>query len=111
MQQAAHDLRWVISVAQITPVLERVADHVGNITDAAIKLNNEPQLANYFDLPRMAARASDMPGKTIETFTNEDLLLARHIIELEKEIDSICRIAKAQFIKYGGDDTVRKETE
>ena len=80
-------------------MLERVADHAGNITDAAIKLNNGPQLADNVDLPRMAARASDMLGKTIETFTNEDLLLARHIIELEKEIDSICRMAEAQFIK------------
>ena len=75
------------------------ADHAGNIADPGIKLKNEPQLADYVGLPRMAARASDMLGKTVETFTNEDLLLARHIIELEKEIDSICRMAEAQFIK------------
>src|SRR5688572_6870860 len=90
-QPAARDLRFVIAVAKITPVLERIADHAGNIADAAIELNNEPQLAEYVDLPRMASRASDMLGKAIEAFTDGDSQLARHIIELDKEIDSIYR--------------------
>src|SRR5579859_1312684 len=31
LQPAARDLRFVIAVAKITPVLERIADHAGNI--------------------------------------------------------------------------------
>ena len=33
-QPAAHDLRFVISVAKITPILERIADHASSIAEA-----------------------------------------------------------------------------
>ena len=35
-QPAAHDLRFVMSVAKITPILERIADHATNVADAAL---------------------------------------------------------------------------
>jgi phosphate transport system protein len=89
LQPAARDLRFVIAVAKITPVLERIADHAGNIADAAIELNNEPQLTEYVDLPRMAERTSEMLRQAIDAFTAGDSGLARHVIALDKEIDSI----------------------
>src|SRR5918911_1876506 len=46
-QPAARDLRFVISVIKITPILERIADHACNIARAAIDLNNEPQLKSF----------------------------------------------------------------
>jgi phosphate transport system protein len=91
LQPAARDLRFVIAVAKITPVLERIADHAGNIATAAIELNNEPQLKEYVDLPRMAEKAIRMLEQAIEAFTSEDSGLARRVIELDKEIDSIYR--------------------
>src|SRR5829696_5840008 len=89
LQPAARDLRFVIAVAKITPVLERMADHAGNIANAAIELNNEPELEEYVDLPKMAARATDMLKQAIEAFTTEDSRLARRIIALDNEIDSL----------------------
>jgi phosphate transport system protein len=91
LQPAARDLRFVIAVAKITPVLERIADHAGNIADAAMELNSEPQLSEYVDLPRMAEKAVRMLEQAIDAFTREDSALARHIIELDKEIDGIYR--------------------
>lgn len=88
-QPAARDLRFVIAVAKITPVLERIADHAGNIADAVIELNNEPQLKEYVDLLRMGSRASEMLGQAIDAFTGRDSELARHVIALDREIDSI----------------------
>src|ERR671921_2784942 len=46
-QPAARDLRFVVSVAKITPILERLADHACNIARAAIDLNDEPQLKPF----------------------------------------------------------------
>jgi len=43
-QPAARDLRFVISVAKMAPVLERIADHAANIARVALDLNNEPEL-------------------------------------------------------------------
>ena len=56
-QPAARDLRFVISVAKMAPVLERIADHACNIARAAIDLNNEPELKSVLDLSRMAEHA------------------------------------------------------
>jgi phosphate transport system protein len=100
LQPAARDLRFVIAVAKITPVLERIADHAGNIASAAIELNNEPQLKEYVDLPRMAERVADMLRQAIEAFTKEDSSAARKVIQLDKEIDVIYHKVFRELIEY-----------
>src|ERR671921_830072 len=59
-QPAARDLGFVVAVAKVTPVLERIADHACNIARVAVDLNDEPQLKAFVDLPRMAEVASGM---------------------------------------------------
>src|SRR5688572_1766687 len=59
-QPAARDLRFVISVAKMAPVLERIADHACNIARAAIDLNNEPELSSVSELRSMAEHALKM---------------------------------------------------
>src|SRR5713101_6535466 len=59
-QPAARDLRFVISVAKIAPILERIADHACNIARAAIDLNSEPELRRAGELQRMAEHALSM---------------------------------------------------
>jgi len=86
-QPAAHDLRFVISVAKITPILERIADHATNIAQAALILNNEPQLKNYIDLPLMAENAAEMLRTALDAFTSEDAETSRRVIKQDKIID------------------------
>jgi len=86
-QPAAHDLRFVISVAKITPILERIADHAGSIAKAALILNDEPQLKKYVDLPMMADNAAEMLRTALDAFTAEDATASRRIIEQDKVID------------------------
>lgn len=86
-QPAAHDLRFVIAVAKITPILERIADHAGSIAEAALILNNEPQLKNYVDMPRMAVVAAEMLRTALDAFTSEDSKVSREVIKRDKEID------------------------
>jgi phosphate transport system protein len=88
-QPAARDLRFVISVAKITPLLERIADHACNIARAAIDLNDEPQLNSYIDLPRMADHASSMLHAALDAFTSGDAESAREIIQRDSEINEI----------------------
>jgi phosphate transport system protein len=88
-QPAASDLRFVIAATKITPVLERIADHAGNIASAAIELNQEPALTKYVDLPRMASLSAEMLRQAIEAFTRGDSAAARQVIALDKEIDEI----------------------
>src|ERR671939_1562099 len=86
-QPAARDLRFVIAVAKITPILERLADHACNIARVALDLNDEPRLKTYVDLPRMAEVASSMLRAALDSFTAGDAAAARRVIERDDEID------------------------
>ena len=86
-QPAARDLRFVISVAKITPILERLADHACNIARVALDLNDEPRLKNFPDLSRMAQVASSMLRTALDAFTQGDAAEARRVIERDDEID------------------------
>ncbi|HLM56601.1 MAG TPA: phosphate signaling complex protein PhoU [Pyrinomonadaceae bacterium] len=86
-QPAARDLRFVISVAKITPILERLADHACNIARVALDLNDEPRLKSYPALSRMADVASSMLRGALDAFTQGDAVTARRIIGQDDEID------------------------
>jgi phosphate transport system protein len=85
---AEHDLRMVVSVAKITPILERIADHAASIAEAAIALNNEPEIDNYFDFSQMAVIASGMLREALDAFTAENSEASRRIIARDAELDS-----------------------
>ena len=86
-QPTSHDLRLVVSVAKITPILERIADHAASIAEASLILNNEPQFSSYVDFSLMAKIAGDMLKAALDAFTAEDAELSRAIINRDKEID------------------------
>ena len=86
-QPAARDLRFVVAVAKITPILERIADHACNIARVALDLNDEPRLKTYVDFPRMAGVASSMLRASLDSFTAGDAAAARRVIERDDEID------------------------
>ena len=88
-QPAARDLRFVVSVAKVTPILERIADHACNIARAAIDLNDEPRLPTFRDLPRMADQASRMLRAALDAFTSGDAEAARQIIKDDDIIDTL----------------------
>lgn len=91
LHPAAHDLRFVISVAKITPILERIADHAGSIAEAALIINTEPLVKNYVDFPIMAQTAAEMLRTALDAFTSEDAKVSREVIKRDKEIDDAYR--------------------
>lgn len=86
-QPAARDLRFVISVAKMAPILERVADHACNIARAAIALNLEPELKQSVDLQRMGEQAVNMLRAALDAFTSNDAAAARDVIKRDAEIN------------------------
>jgi len=88
-QPAARDLRFVVAVIKITPILERIADHACNIARAAIDLNDEPQLPPQIELMRMAETASEMLRAALDSFTHGDAAAARLLIARDDEIDEL----------------------
>ena len=88
-QPAARDLRFVISVAKMAPVLERVADHACNIARAAIDLNNEPELTAVADLRKMSEHALNMLRAALDAFTSNDAIAARDVIKRDEKINDL----------------------
>ncbi|HEX5887296.1 MAG TPA: phosphate signaling complex protein PhoU [Pyrinomonadaceae bacterium] len=88
-QPAARDLRFVISVAKMAPVLERIADHACNIARTALDLNNEPELRSVLDLSRMSDHALKMLRAALDAFTSSDAAMAREIIKSDSEINDL----------------------
>jgi len=88
-QPAARDLRFVISVAKMAPVLERIADHACNIARAAIDLNNEPELTAVTDLRKMSEHALSMLRAALDAFTSSDAIAARDVIRSDEKINDL----------------------
>jgi phosphate transport system protein len=85
----AGELRMVISIAKITPLLERIADHASSIARAALELNDEPELKTFGELEAMAQRAAEMLQSALDAFTTNDSERARSLIEKDKEVDRL----------------------
>jgi phosphate transport system protein len=88
-QPAARDLRFVMSVAKMAPVLERIADHACNIARTAVDLNTEPELKDYDQLRRMGKIASSMLSGALDAFTKNDAAAARKVIMRDAEINDL----------------------
>jgi phosphate transport system protein len=88
-QPAARDLRFVMSVAKMAPVLERIADHACNIARAAIDLNTEPEMKDQSRLRQMGKIASSMLSGALDAFTRNDAAAAREVIQRDAEINDL----------------------
>ena len=85
----ARELRMVISIAKITPILERIADHSTSIARAAVELNDEPEIKFFGDLEEMSERALTMLQSALDAFTSNDSERARELISKDAEVDKI----------------------
>ena len=88
-QPAARDLRFVMSVTKIAPLLERIADHACNIARTAIDLADEPEVKNAQRIARMGEIASSMLAEALDAFTKSDAAAAREIILRDAEINNL----------------------
>ena len=88
-QPAARDLRFVMAVAKMAPVLERIADHASNIARGAIDLNNELEPKDYSHLRKMGEIASSMLGAALDAFAKNDSAAAREVIKRDVEINDL----------------------
>lgn len=88
-QPAARDLRFVMSVTKMAPVIERIADHACNIARAAIDLNTEPELKNHARIHQMGEIAVSMLSASLDAFTRSDAVAAREVIKRDWEINNL----------------------
>jgi phosphate transport system protein len=88
-QPVAHDLRTIVTVLSIITELERMGDHAEGIAKVCLLLGDEPPLKPLIDIPRMAQKAIDMLHRSLESFINHDVELAKQICDEDDEVDAL----------------------
>ncbi|MBN1381397.1 MAG: phosphate signaling complex protein PhoU [Deltaproteobacteria bacterium] len=88
-QPAAKDLRFITTAIKINGHLERIGDMAVNIAEKAIILAQETQLKPYIDLPRMTEIVRNMIKESIDSFVNEDLVIAQNVTLQEDMVDKL----------------------
>ncbi len=90
-QPAAGDLRFLIAVMKIVTDLERIGDSAVNICQSIERLNQEPPLKPYIDLPRMSELVVRMVRESLDAFVRRDSAQATAVTQADDEVDSLYR--------------------
>jgi phosphate transport system protein len=85
----ARDLRLVMTVNRLIPILERIADHACNLARAALDMGAKPQLKTPPDLLKMSRIAREMLREALDSFAAGDSSAARAVIERDEEVNQL----------------------
>jgi phosphate transport system protein len=85
----ARDLRLVMAVNRLIPILERIADHACNIARAARAIGAKPRLKPAPDLLKMGRIAREMLRAALNSFAVSDATAARAVIERDEEVNRL----------------------
>ena len=88
-QPIAIDLRTLMSVIHISVELERMGDYAEGIGKIGVMMGNDPPVKPLVDIPKMAAKASDMLKRSLDALVKRDPALARQVCEDDDEVDNL----------------------
>ena len=88
-QPEAKNLRTLIMVIKMNVDLERMGDHVVNITKCAQRIIQKPIMIKFIDLPRMFEETMKMTKDSITAFTNQDTELSGIVMGADDLVDNL----------------------
>jgi len=100
LQPFAKDLRFALMSLKINTNLERMGDQAVSIARAGLDLLSFPAPADFFDLPRLAARAREAVEGALQAFRSEDAELARKVRHADEEINQLYRKILRELIEF-----------
>ena len=111
-QPIAIDLRTLMSVIHISVELERMGDYAEGIGKIGIMMGNDPPVKPLVDIPKMAAKASDMLKRSLDALVKRDPALARQVCEDDDEVDNLYDLIYKDLIALMIDDptTIQRAT-
>ena len=98
-QPMASDLRFILSVIKINADLERVGDSAKSISDRVRHMERMAAADLPVDIPRMAALASEMVRKCLQSFIEADPVMARTILAMDDAVDAMNKAAYKALTK------------
>lgn len=100
----AVDLRYIITATRIIIDLERVGDHCVSICRETLRLNEQPQLKPYIDLPMMAESCIKMINDSLQAFFDGNTKLAYDVIKRDDSIDQLNNQVVRELLTYSMED-------
>ncbi|NDG26091.1 MAG: phosphate transport system regulatory protein PhoU [Proteobacteria bacterium] len=88
-QPLATDLRFILSVVKINTDIERMADQAVNIARNTEYYLKHPAFSDLNDLVSMSDRVRLSVRQAIDSFLNEDVQLARAVMEADDKVDEL----------------------
>jgi phosphate transport system protein len=83
------DRRVIVSVLSISTELERIGDYAEGIAKIVVMIGDEPPLKPLIDIPRMAELTIEMTNKSLKSFVDRDVKLARHVVTMDTSVDGL----------------------
>lgn len=99
-QPSAKDLRTILMILQINNDLERMADHAVNIAESSLFLINKPLVKPLIDIPAMGETTVSMVKDSLDSFVEEDPVLAKSVCERDNIIDNLQDQVYRELITY-----------
>lgn len=83
------DLPMIVGVLGIITELERMGDYAEGIANITLMIGDQPPLKPLVDIPRMAEKGREMLRGGLESLSERDAEKARHICQIDDEIDGL----------------------
>ena len=87
-QPVASDLRLISSALKMITDLERIGDHATDIAEI-LETGSIKVPAKDIDLAKMAEIAMDMINRSVESYVQKDLEMAREVIDRDDVLDEL----------------------
>lgn len=85
----ARDLRFVMAVNRLIPILERIADHGCNLAQTALALGPVPKLETNPDFLKMSRIVCEMLRASLDSFAASDAAAARAVIDRDDAVNEL----------------------
>jgi phosphate transport system protein len=83
------DRRIIVAVLSISTELERIGDYAGGIAKIVVMIGDEPPLKPLIDIPRMGELIVEMIDKSLKSFVERDVELAKHVVTMDSSVDGL----------------------
>ncbi|NBI06771.1 phosphate signaling complex protein PhoU [Senegalia massiliensis] len=88
-QPMAKDLREISAILKIITDIERIGDHGVNIAKVTKRISKEEYIKPLIDIPKMADISKEMIRRSLESFVEKDVQLAKQVAKMDDTVDNI----------------------
>jgi phosphate transport system protein len=99
-QPVAGDMRVIVSALIVSSDLERIGDHGKRISQAYLRMLENPRPIPMVNIERMAAMALAMVDRALAVYVSQDIDEARAICEADDDVDAFYKQTFNVILSY-----------